>query len=251
MELKNINRLKYRRGIFRVNEYFLISSEDVSEDINYFIQVSDNTQNGLSEFYTLLINLEQTENDIWQAIYHRTRDEINSFLKNQIFEHGFLFPLSADAMSQYIKLYNDFAEHKAIRKAESFRLNAYCEQGLMAVSYIRQGDNYLCVNFYRITQQRASNLYSFHLKHKDKGEASASHYGRAHRALHWLDIKECKKLGAELYDFCGWYNGNSDTHLLGINKFKEQFGGYKVKEYSGVIYKNVFLRILKRLFHAG
>lgn len=249
--LKNINGIKYRRSIFSVYESFLIASLPSDADINYFIQVQENVQNSLNEFYTLLINLKQDENLIWDNIYHRTRDEINSFINNQEYEYGFKFPVSTADLDEYIRLYNDFAMHKSIRKAEAFRLKAYCQEGLLAVSFIRQRNNYLCINFYRLTQQRASNLYSFHLKHTNKEDFSGSHYGRAHKALHWLDMLACKKLGAELYDFCGWYNGSTDTHLLGINQFKEQFNGYKIKEYSGVIYKSFLLRLFKKLFRAG
>jgi hypothetical protein len=59
---------------------------------------------------------------------------------------------------------------------------------------------------------------------------------------------EFKKAGVKVYDFCGWYSGKNDKTLLNINKFKEQFTNYKVKEYSGVIYGNKLLKIIKQLF---
>lgn len=246
MALRNINTVKYRRSIFTVSDNFLTKSPDLNADINYCIQVPQNTLNALNEYYTLLIDLNQTEEQIWQGIYHRTQNEINSFISNQRYQYEFIFPIEEVELIKYISMYNEFAQIKAIRKAESFRLKAYNKEGILAVSGIKQGNKYLCINFYRMTQERASNLYSFHLKHANVENVSGSHFGRAHRALHWLDIKQCKIIGVKYYDFCGWYNGSTDQHLLGINKFKEQFTSHKVKEYSGVIYKSALLRFLKR-----
>jgi lipid II:glycine glycyltransferase (peptidoglycan interpeptide bridge formation enzyme) len=39
--------------------------------------------------------------------------------------------------------------------------------------------------------------------------------------------------GIEKFDLGGWYNGTTDQARLGINKFKEGFGGKVVCEYEG------------------
>ena len=49
--------------------------------------------------------------------------------------------------------------------------------------------------------------------------------GRANRLLFRFDILRFKEQGFRTYDFGGWYPGQTDAHLLAINKFKEQFGG--------------------------
>jgi hypothetical protein len=43
--------------------------------------------------------------------------------------------------------------------------------------------------------------------------------------LHYKDMLAFKAAGVRLYDFGGWYAGDTDTDLLRINKFKEEFGG--------------------------
>lgn len=242
---RSIFHIRYHRFFFPVNDNFL--TEDIKTDaaINYFIQCPVNTEEKLQEFYTLLIDLRQTEEQIWAGFYHRTRSEILSFTSNQEYQHVVDLNPSRALLSELIDLYNGFARFKKIRPAEAFRLKAYLRNQILAVSYIRQSDAFVCVNFYRLTRQRATNLYSFHVKHHSSSNSySASHYGRAHRALHWLDIKKFKLAGTEVYDFCGWYHGQEDKQLLNINKFKEQFATLKVKEYSGVIYKNRLLHLL-------
>lgn len=246
MQLKLITHIKYNRLLFSVNDNFLTSDVKLDADINYCIQVPENTNNALNEFYTLLIDLEQPIDTIWENIYHRTRTEITSFLSNQQFEHKIVFNPSQKELAKFISLFNGFAKNKNIRQAETFRLKAFQHNKILAISYIKQNNKFICINFYRLTKQRATNLSSFHLKYMYEKDHSASHFGRAHRTLHWLDIKEFKAIGANNYDFCGWYNGMEDKELLNINKFKEQFTQNKVKEYSGVIYKNKFLTFLKK-----
>ncbi len=247
MQLLKLTHVSYKRFLFRVNDYFLTHDVRLDADINYCIQCPQNIDGELEEFHTLLIDLKLPEELIWNAIYPRAQTEISSFLTNQDFEHKILFNLPPAQLKEFAKLYNNFAGHKKIRPAEFYRLNAYNAHGILAISYIKQLNEFICINFYRITQQRATNLYSFHRKHELPHFFSGSHFGRAHRALHWLDIKAFKPAGVEFYDFCGWYPGTENTDLLNINQFKEQFSSFKVKEYSGVIYKNKLLKLLKRL----
>lgn len=247
MQLQNLTHVSYKRFLFRVNDYFLTHDVSLNAGINYCIQCPENVNNELEEFYTLLIDLKQPEGAIWDTIYERTQTEITSFTQNQDFEHHIVFNLLPAELEKFAELYNTFARHKNIRPAELYRLKAYNDRGILAVSWIRQNGHFICINFYRVTTQRATNLYSFHLKHQLAELFTGSHYGRAHRALHWFDIKEFKKAGVNFYDFCGWYPGTENAGLLNINKFKEQFAALKVKEYSGVIYKNKLLKLLKRL----
>jgi hypothetical protein len=247
MQLLNLTHVTYKRLLFTVNDYFLTKDVSLNADLNYCIQCPENVNNELGEFYTLLIDLKQPEESIWQAVYQRTQTEITSFTVNQDFEHRIVTDLAPEELKKFAGLYNGFARYKNIRPAELFRLKAYNKNGILAVSYIKQNGRFICINFYRLTQQRAVNLYSFHLKHQPDNIFTGSHYGRAHRALHWLDIKAFKQAGVERYDFCGWYPGTEDQELLNINKFKEQFTSLKIKEYSGVIYKNKFLKFLKHI----
>ena len=242
--LKNIRHIHYKRFFFTVNDYFLADTLQLNADINYCIQCLENIENSLSEFHTLLIDLRQTQESIQTGIYHRTVSEINSFLTNQPYDYKLLYTISAVDLDNFIALFNTFAKVKRIRRAEAFRLKAYNKQGILAISFLKQKEEFLYINFYRLTQERACNIYSFSPYTNTNEEINNTQLGRAHRALHWLDILEFKKSGVKYYDFCGWYTGNSDKNLLNINKFKEQFTQTKVVEYSGVIYKNKFLRFI-------
>lgn len=247
MKVLAITEIQYRRFVFKAKDNFLTNIFNTKASINYFIQCPVNFKNQLSEFYTLLIDLKQPLTTIWSGIYHRTQSEIKSFENNQNFEHKILSQISKRELNNFIAMFNKFAKTKNIRVAESFRLNAYRKYGILAISYIKQNEDFICINIYRLTKERATNLYSFHLKHELNDKYNSSYFGRAHRTLHWMDIKEFKKININFYDFCGWYPGTQGKALLNINAFKEQFTSHKVLEYSGVIYNNWFLRLLQKL----
>lgn len=247
VNISSANTVSYRRLFFSASDCFLDGSGSPHGDIQYFIQVPENVSNALQEFYTLLVDLRQPEETLWKNIYHRTRTEIGSFITNQSYDYQLKMHLTEPELTQFTRLFNRFSKHKGIRAAEAFRLRAYNRAGLLAVSFIRQSNEYICINFYRVNQQRASNIYSFHRGHELNKLFNSTHIGRAHRALHWLDMLEFKQAGIGTYDLCGWYAGNSDRALLNINAFKEQFSQNKVKEYSGVIYRSFLLRVLLRL----
>lgn len=247
MILKDLHQVEYRRFLFRVRDYFLCPGGKPGHAINYYIQCGSNEQGQLNEFHTLLINLSPAVENIFSDLQVAARTEITSFLRNQSFEHEILQNLSSSELKYYMNLFDNFAKFKGIRRAERSRLRAYNAAGILTISFIRQHNNYLCINFYRVTKERATNLHSFSLRHLLGEKYSQSHLGRAHRALHWLDLLAFKEAGARFYDFCGWYPGKSDKALLGINRFKEQFSSNRIKEYSGVIYTNKFLLFLKQL----
>jgi hypothetical protein len=246
MVLKDISSVRYKRCFFTAEDVFLSNADGKKASINYYIQVPENKNGVLNDFYTLLIDLGQEREKIWSGIYHRTQDEINSFVNNNSFEHVFLHSISIPELDRLIGQFDSFAAHKKIRKAERERLFAYNKAGILCVTYLKLKETTLCMNFYRATKLRASNIYSFNLQHPNKNDISGSIYGRAHRALHWLDMLKFKENNVAHYDFCGWYEGNEDKDLLNINKFKEQFGGQKTKEYSGSIIHHPLLKLLKR-----
>jgi hypothetical protein len=72
--------------------------------------------------------------------------------------------------------------------------------------------------------------------------------GRANRLLHYNDMILFKNEGFKIYDLGGFAYNTEEKSLLGINSFKESFGGIKVKEYhyySYVVY--ILMKWLKKI----
>ena len=74
-------------------------------------------------------------------------------------------------------------------------------------------------------------FYSASLFRELDNSAIRNRIGRANRLLHWQDMLHFKAGGISVYDFGGWYAGDSDLERLRINKFKEEFGGQIVKNH--------------------
>lgn len=55
---------------------------------------------------------------------------------------------------------------------------------------------------------------------------------RANCLLLWDLIRRMKTRGARRFDFGGWYPGRTHIQLLGMNAFKQGFGGFVVREYK-------------------
>jgi len=55
---------------------------------------------------------------------------------------------------------------------------------------------------------------------------------RANCLLHWDAMLRMKEQGIRYFDFGGWYPGKTDITLLGMNAFKESFGGTVARDYQ-------------------
>ena len=84
---------------------------------------------------------------------------------------------------------------------------------------------------YCLGEQRVMLLHACTLHRLVQDTAARAAVGRANRLLFWTDILHFRQQGLQTYDFGGWYPGQSDTRLLGINKFKEGFGGQRANTY--------------------
>ncbi|HWX21815.1 MAG TPA: hypothetical protein VN578_18085 [Candidatus Binatia bacterium] len=98
------------------------------------------------------------------------------------------------------------------------------------------------------TQDAAGNVLTQHLSFVGKRRAqdlivvsphsavpNAAARNRTHRANclgHWKAMLTLKERGLRYFDFGGWYSGTTDIRLLGMNAFKEGFGGQVVREYE-------------------
>ena len=76
----------------------------------------------------------------------------------------------------------------------------------------------------------------------DSGERNK--IGRANRLLHWYEILTLKNLGFKLYDLGGIPLDSSDEAKNAIARFKLEFGGKLLVEYSGLLPTNLIGKVL-------
>jgi len=86
--------------------------------------------------------------------------------------------------------------------------------------------------FYR-DRQRVRSLHAASFYAEAGAKEAQRKIGRANRLLIWESMMRYQADGVQIFDLGGWYTGTTNTGLLGVNKFKEGFGGKVVCEYEG------------------
>ena len=84
---------------------------------------------------------------------------------------------------------------------------------------------------YYMSGERVRLLYSASL-FREQDKALRALVGRLNRWLHWQDIQEFRRRGFLIYDMGGVFEDESSPEALGINRFKEEFGGVKIRNFN-------------------
>jgi lipid II:glycine glycyltransferase (peptidoglycan interpeptide bridge formation enzyme) len=192
----------------------------------------------LEKLYTLLLDLEKNENELFNAIKKNTRYEIKRAKdKDNIECKTFLDTNEKDMnkLHQYIDFFNDFADSKGRSHITFSELSQFYNEGTLCIRYAFINNDILTMHAYIVSDNTARLYQSSSLFRKSDDINYRNLIARANRLLHWEDILYFKNKGILIYDLGGWYGGNTLTEQLSINIFKESFGGQKKEEYSFIL----------------
>lgn len=243
-----------RYGPFRVAECFFAMSEDMPAcDLlrcRQFPQAAglDNVE----PQSTLLIDLSPDTEELFSRInkdvrYDIRRAESKDGVHCQLLTSQCLNDMMIDKLCRE---YATFAKEKGIPSINRKRLDALREQDELYIGIASHPEcGILAAHIYLLAHGRARLLYSHALLGVNADKARRALVGRANRLLHWADIEGFKLRGAHLYDFGGYYMGQTDQAKLRINSFKADFGGELSHDYNGMIWlgaKGELARILWR-----
>ncbi|QMS91442.1 hypothetical protein HUN01_29020 [Nostoc edaphicum CCNP1411] len=241
-----------KKFIFSVGEVWF--DEDPPElsnvDVLHYRQWIHPIKGGQSdEFHTRLIDLTKSQDELWESIsindrYKIRRAEQKDQVVYEYFEH-----INSDIINEVSDFYDSFASQKGLSKINRNQLQNRVNAGAIDISRIKlQNGESLIWHVYYCSHNRVRLLHSASLKNSND-TSYQSILGRANRYHHWQDIVRFKNLGISVYDFGGWYTGNTDQEKLGINQFKEKFGGEIVKNFNcinGITIKGkLYLHLLK------
>jgi lipid II:glycine glycyltransferase (peptidoglycan interpeptide bridge formation enzyme) len=237
-----------KKGIIKIAEIWYDVQEKPLKrvDVLRYKFVSKRPQKAASveELYTLLLDLEESENSLFLRIRKNTRYEINRARNRDgiiCFTLLTIGEKDKDKISQYLDFYNVFANSKGRSHISFNDVMPFYNNDTFCIRYAESEREHkiLAMHAYIISNNTA-RLYqsSSHFRASDDGEYRAM-IGRANRLLHWDDIIYFKAKNIKSYDFGGWYGGAETTGSYGeqllINLFKESFGGEKKQEFSYVI----------------
>lgn len=202
-----------------------------------------NTKN----FSTRVIDLNQDTDCLKKNLDSGTAYEIRrAHSKDDLVCELLLEPTPQD-LERFVTFYNAFAQSKGLQLAPLDQMQARFRAGALHLSVASHKGEVVVWHCYIGAAHRARLLYSASSFRDSEDTAYRAMVGRANRALHWFDILEYKKLQCAWYDFGGWYTGTNDEQLLGINRFKQSFGGTVVVEYNAVIAISLLGRLKFRL----
>lgn len=185
--------------------------------------------------YTLHSELTFPEEEIIRKYNSTIRNEIKRAEKD-----GCSFMYN-DTKEIFLKEYNNFAAKKNLFRQSLDSLNAYGDNLVITSSSINK--SITAIHSYLLDNdlKKVRLLHSASLRFSDGIDKNM--IARSNKYLHYMDMKEFKKNGFEIYDWGGIAYQSEDENLKGINKFKESFGGNLVEQQN--LYSPLYYLVLK------
>lgn len=243
----------HRKGIVRRELWFDEPWETRGADLAVFYHWSKPVNaEAMREVHSLEIDLTAEQDAIWKNLTSTTRNLVNRGTKEGAVSEFREMP-AREEVEEFLNFHRRFSVDRGMYRGEITWMYEYAAQGALMLSRScnREGKVLAWHSYYR-SPEWARLLHSVSLSVGADAEERKA-IGWANRHLHWTDILRCREMGIQHYDFGGWYAGSTDEKLLGINAFKEQFGGQKTLRYHSMqtlsIKGKLFLKareILKR-----
>jgi hypothetical protein len=138
------------------------------------------------------------------------------------------------ALNKFADFYDRFAAIKRLGAVDRGWLERTATAGKLDIwaADDTTGERQAYHVFYR-DAARVRSLYAASFYANASSKEAQRKIGRANRLLIWECILHYQGSGVKIFDLGGWYNGSTDSALLGVNKFKEGFGGKVICEYMG------------------
>lgn len=185
-------------------------------------------------FYTRVIDLTQNSDALLSQMDGFTAADIKKAAKKDQTICRKVDATDERELRQFAEFYDRFAALKHLGPADRPWLERTVAGGKLDIwaADSPTGERQAYHVFYcepsRVRSLHAASFYA----HASTKEAQRK-IGRANRLLIWECIMHYKAAGVKVFDLGGWYNGSTDSALLGVNKFKEGFGGRVICEHMG------------------
>lgn len=175
--------------------------------------------------YTLDIDLTADCEALIAVIKERTRTAIHRAERDDVATNFWRRP-DDTVLQELCIFYNRFAQQKRLPSIKQAQLRTLLQSGLLSVSNaVAPSGEVLVWHSYVCAHERARLLHTASLFRNCCSSTQRNAIGRANRYLIFKDMLAFKSIGLRIYDFGGWYQGNENSELLRINRFKQEFGG--------------------------
>jgi hypothetical protein len=186
--------------------------------------------------YTIENDLTLDHDTIYAGFLKSNRQQIR-----QAEEAGVEFEFHND-VEGFVEFFNEFARSVNIGTTSVRRIQEM--EGFLKLSYAKHQGRILVAHS-TLIDDTYKIVRAFHSASKRTDDAfDKSLIAKANKALHYKDMMHFRELGYKVYDFGGYTQNTEDKALLGINNFKQSFGGEVV---ACTNYYTVSYQLLKKL----
>lgn len=194
-------------------------------------------------FHTTIIKLDSNEADIFANFKKNTQYEIRRAQNKDNVEYQVIDV--EEHIERFAESYDQFALSRGLSKVNRRFLLNLNQYGRLDLSVMMDADKSIITwHAYYRGLDRARLLYSVSNAKSEEDSAIRSYIGRVNRYHHWEDILRFRNDRYKIYDFGGWYIGESDDEKLKINKFKAEFGGVLEISFNCEVINSVKARLL-------
>ena len=185
-------------------------------------------------FLSLVIDLSATESTIMDQFGKDCRYKIRRAGSKDGLRMEFIREPAADRLEEFCAFYDAFARQKSMSPSNRRWLEAACRARRLVLASASRNNDTLVWHAYLMARDTAWLQYTASCFRGRDSEYRAV-VGRANRWLHWKAMLRFKELGIFRYDWGGLFEDESIPECAGINRFKKEFGGQRVRTYDYVV----------------
>jgi hypothetical protein len=254
---RQIVTIRFEKGPIRIGEVWYGDQPSGEVDLVRHRMRPQPVAGGRCEpFNTLFVDLTQPEDTLLNAIAKGTRQEIRRAAKDGVTCEVVEGARVRELVGTFVTFFNEFSRGKGLPEIPRAIIDPYVAAGVLDLSRVVRAEDgaTLVWHAYYRSATHARLLRSASLFRASGDSAFRSLVGRANRLLHWEDMRRLKQGGLSVYDLGGFWANATDPVQVGINKFKEEFGGRVVGAYEceeGVTLKGKLFLHAKRLRELG
>ncbi|GHU98423.1 hypothetical protein FACS189483_06410 [Spirochaetia bacterium] len=184
-------------------------------------------------FYTLCIDLTESEEVIFSRFAKNTKYEINRAMKQDGIESITID--MAKGKKAFYDFFDEFANTKNLHPINRDEIDLLAAHDMFVIRAALYKGEVIVYHTYITVNGRARLAQSASLFRESTETDFRNIAGRANRLLHWEDMRYFKAQNYKTYDLGGINKALANKETQAINKFKECFGGIEVMEYKSLV----------------
>jgi hypothetical protein len=199
---------------------------------------------GLEPCATKVVNLRVDEGPLFTALSSNTRYKIRRAEREGVIPVMNWAPSDFNIAS-FCEHYDTFAQFKNLPLSNRNKLLGLKSASSLVLAIARDSTEATLVGHAYIADRelgRLRLLYSASHFRSSQDTEERNRIGRANRLLHWHAMHSARSDGFQHYDLGGFPMTEGDPEKNAIARFKNEFGGELVMEYSGFLSRHTIIQ---------